>query len=98
MSTSGAKKAPFKIPVLTAERPPLVAGITIIGVVAVSGEWNVPFAVAIEDLAARLAERAVEQFPNARMLYNMRWWAGAGHYGHTWYDGSADAYTFEVKS
>src|SRR5271165_4012569 len=64
-----------------------------IGFVAVSGEWDVSdFAAMTNDLAVKLAKKAVEQFPTAKALYNFRWHRGRGYYGHEWSDGTADVY------
>lgn len=64
-----------------------------IGFVAASGEWNVTdFAAMTLDLAVKLANKAMVQFPTAKALYNFRWVPGRGHHGHTWHDGTADVY------
>jgi|SRR5271166_3661937 len=64
-----------------------------IGFVAVSGAWNMDnFAAMTNDLAVKLAEKAVKQFPTAVALYNFRWFEGAGYHGHEWFDGVADVY------
>lgn len=87
-----ANKTPC-LPVATLAAPPSSNSKVLLGFVAVSGEWDVSdFGFAVWDLAIKLAEKAKQTFPSATALFNFRSMPGRGHYGHTWFDGTADVY------
>jgi hypothetical protein len=80
------------LPVATLASPGSIE-LQLIGFVAVSGEWDVDdFGTMTNDLAVKLAKKAMEQFPTAKALYNFRWSQGIGYHGHIWFDGTSDVY------
>lgn len=83
-----------EIPVLTAASPPITSSLRAVGCVAARGEWNLDFESAVPDLAVKLAREARKQFPCARALYNFKFTDTGRHYGHTWYEGTADVYEY----